>query len=375
MRPLRTYAILKSIATDLAQPFITFTAASSGIVNEYLGVISSASTVLTAVSEFTVALTRVRAMTLLYLGNVVSGLSWIILSLLPFTGPYLTFLYCVAELGLGMSIMGWNLIMEKLSSTSRGEVLTQYTAYANVGGLIATLGAGIFVGSSANLIKIPFILSGVITLFTVLVLRHSDVDYEDPAREFRLPRGIWNFLSLTTIFTFFWSFAWPLFPLAQIYIFHMNYINIAIISFIAGISSLIFRRKVAVLITKNRRMAMFLGRALLMVFPLSYALAPNVYYIYLAEVVAGFTSMVGSTAYISYLYDNSRKEDMKVALGFYSVVQGIGALSGSVLSSYILNLLVSVLGLITDIKVLLLTSAILRLATSFWYLKLRELKS
>ncbi len=375
MKPLRTYAVLKSLANNLSQPFITFTAASSGIVNEYLGIISSASTVLTSVSEFITALFRVRALMMLVCGNLISGIAWIVMSLLPFTGPYITLTYCVAELGLGMSLMGWNLVMEKLSSTSRGEILTQYTAYANVGGLIATIGAGLFAGSSTQLIKVPFILSGIITLSTILVLRYSDVDYEDPARKFHIPRGVWGFFSLTTVFPFFWSFAWPLFPLAQIYIFHMNYVNIAIISVIAGISSLLMRRWVARLITRNRRMAMFLGRALLTVFPLSYALAPNVYFIYLAEVVAGFTSMIGSTAYISYLYDSSSKEDMKVALGFYSVLQGLGALAGSVLSSFVLNLLIPFLGLVVDIRTLLLTSAVLRLITSFWYLKLREIRS
>ncbi|MEM3270499.1 MAG: MFS transporter [Metallosphaera sp.] len=371
MRPLRTYIVLRNIAYEISQPFITFTAASSGIVNEYLGVISSASTVLTSVSEFTVALFRVRALTLLTLGNLISGLSWIVLSLLPFNDFYLTISYCSAELGLGMSVMGWNLIMERVSSTSRGEILTQYNAYANVGGLIATLGAGLFVGSSLQLIKVPFILSGIIFLFAIPIIRKSDVDYEDPRRKFHLPEGMSSFLLLTTIFTFFWSFAWPLFPLAQIYIFHMDYTNIAIIAVISGLSSLAFRRFVARLVTKRRTTAMFLGRALLTVFPLSYALAPNVYYIYASEIVAGLTNMIGTSAYLSYLYDNSSKEDMKVALGFYALLQGIGALSGSVLSSFILNQL-SYLGLISSLKLLLITSALLRFLTSFWYLKLKE---
>ncbi|QKQ99094.1 MFS transporter [Metallosphaera tengchongensis] len=373
MKPLRTYAVLRSIAADLTQPFITFTAASSGVINEYLGIISSASTVLTAISEFATALFQVRALTLLILGSLITGLSWIVLSFLPFTGIDLTLGYCFAELGLGMSIMGWNLIMEKLSSSSRGEVLTQYTAYANVGGLIATLGAGVFVGSSTELIKIPFILSGIISLTCIFILWRSDVDYEDPSRKFHLPKGIGRFLALTGTFTFIWSFAWPLFPVAQIFIFHMNYTNIAIMSFIAGVSSLAFRRTVARLITTNRKLAMFLGRALLTVFPLTYAIAPSIYFIYLVEMVAGFTSMVGSTAYVSYLYDSSSKEDMKVALGFYSVLQGIGALMGSVASSFIMNLLIPVLGLATDLRVLLLVSAFLRLTTSFWYLKLKEI--
>ncbi|MEM4373037.1 MAG: MFS transporter, partial [Metallosphaera sp.] len=69
------------------------------------------------------------------------------------------------------------------------------------------------------------------------------------------------------------------------------------------------------------------------------------------------------------------KEDMKVALGFYSVLQGLGALAGSVLSSFVLNLLIPFLGLVVDIRTLLLTSAVLRLITSFWYLKLREIRS
>jgi len=80
---------------------------------------------------------------------------------------------------------------------------------------------------------------------------------------------------------------------------------------------------------------MFLGRILLATFPLAYALAPNIFVIYAVEPVAGLTSLLGSTAYVSYLYDSSTKEDVKMSLGVYSLVQGLGAVVGSLISSAI----------------------------------------
>ncbi|EHP69834.1 hypothetical protein MetMK1DRAFT_00003360 [Metallosphaera yellowstonensis MK1] len=64
-KELRTYTILKGIANNLSQPFISFTAVSSGILGEYLGLISSASTFFTALAQFISALLRTRAKSLL----------------------------------------------------------------------------------------------------------------------------------------------------------------------------------------------------------------------------------------------------------------------------------------------------------------------
>jgi hypothetical protein len=112
-------------------------------------------------------------------------------------------------------------------------------------------------------------------------------------------------------------------------------------------------------------------RILLATFPLAYALAPNIFVIYAVEPVAGLTSLLGSTAYVSYLYDSSTKEDVKMSLGVYSLVQGLGAVVGSLISSAIFMGVEPILGLERGVEYLLLTSAVLRIMTSFGYLKLK----
>lgn len=370
-KELRTYTILKGIANNLSQPFISFTAVSSGILGEYLGLISSASTFFTALAQFISALLRTRAKSLLLWGNFVSGVSWIVLALIPFQGPLYTLTYFTAELGLGISLMGWNLIMERLSTTARGVTLSQYTVYSTLGQLVSTLLAGIFVGSSTSLIRIPFALTGAITLSCAFLGQRTDVDVEDPARRPRVSRKLLRFFLISFLFTVVWSFAWPLFPMAQVYIFHMTYFNVAVISVIGGISTLFLRNRVGRLVDRNRRFSMFLGRILLATFPLAYALAPNIFVIYAVEPVAGLTSLLGSTAYVSYLYDSSTKEDVKMSLGVYSLVQGLGAVVGSLISSAIFMGVEPILGLERGVEYLLLTSAVLRIMTSFGYLKLK----
>ncbi|WP_243680952.1 hypothetical protein [Vulcanisaeta souniana] len=110
---------------------------------------------------------------------------------------------------------------------------------------------------------------------------------------------------------------------------------------------------------------MFLGRLLLVTFPLSYALANSVYVIYLANIIAGFTNSASNIAYMSFVYDNSR--DRKTAIGLYNLFYGIGTLIGSLVSGALITLIINYAGLRNGIRYMLLGDAAARAVVATLY--------
>ncbi|BCU71563.1 MFS transporter [Stygiolobus caldivivus] len=371
MKPLRTYIMLKNFALSLTQPFIAFLSALSGVNGEALAIISSAGTVLPSIVQFLLGFMRAKGKQLVVLGSAIVGGLWIILSLIPFGSVVFVVFYVLLEAGLGISLFGWYLIMDKVSTSSRGRVLAQYSFYSTLGGLIATLITGFFVGDDKALIRPFFMTTGLLMVTDSYIAYKFDVDYErPPLKGLRVSRELRDFLVVTFAFNVIWSSAWPIFPLAQVYVFNMNFENIAIIDTISGVSTLLMQNWVGRLVDKNRKMVMFTGRLALATFPLAYALSSSVYEIYLANVIAGFTNSVNSTAYLSYLYDSSK--DTRKSIGLYNVITALGDLTGSSIGGITAEIVTNTFGLVRGIREMMLAIALLRVIASLFYLKLHE---
>jgi len=165
--------------------------------------------------------------------------------------------------------------------------------------------------------------------------------------------------------------AWPLFPLAQVYKFHMNEFNIAVISVIAGVSTISLQRFIGMLVDKHRKYMMFLGRFALATFPFAYAFSTSVYEIYLANIVSGFTNSA-SISYTAFLFDNSNYYEKRINIALFNMLNGIAALSGSTFSSFIVSLISTRLGLVIAVNFMLTLIGIMRILSSFLYLKVKE---
>ncbi|MFP3163596.1 MAG: MFS transporter [Acidianus hospitalis] len=371
MKPLRTYVMIRNFALNLSQPFISFVSAASGISGENLAIVSSAGSALPSFIQFVMGFFNLRGKIITFYGTLAAGLLWISLSFIPF-GVFFVVIYVLLEASLGISAYGWYLIMERISNTSRGKILAQYSFYSVIGGMIATLLTGFVVNKDFSEVRYFFFFSGSLFLLSSLISLKFDVDYsKETLKGLSLSRELSKFLIITFLFDVVWSMAWPLFPLAQVYLFDMNFENIAIINLIANFSTLLLQRKIGELVDKNRKLMMFLGRLALSVFPLAYALSTSVYQIYLANVVAGFTSSINSTAYLSYIYDNSK--DVRKGIGLYNAVSGLGDLIGSSVGMLGIEEL-EFLGMVIAIKLMMLIIASLRMVASFVYLKIQEVK-
>lgn len=371
-RPLIVYTLVNNFSSNLAQPFISFANAASGIIGEQLGLISSSSSVLPAIVQFFLSYIKSSGKKLVVFGTLATGVFWIILSFVPF-GAIFTGLYVVLNASTGISLFGWYLIMDKASYSSRGRTLAQYSFYSNLGSLVATLVTGFIVGNNSSMIRLFFIATGILTLLDGIVAAKFDIDSEYIRKPIgNISRELKSYLLLTFIFSMVWALAWPIFPMAQVYIFHMDFLEIAIINVISIASTLLLQYKIGYLVDKNRKLMMFTGSLALATFPLVYAFSTNIYEIYLSSIMSGFTNSVSSTAYLSYLYDSS--SDTRKSVGIYNTVQGLGYLIGSSIGSIAGEDLFFLFGNF-GIKESLTIVAMLRIVVSFWFLKLPEPKT
>ncbi|GAB6944780.1 hypothetical protein JCM14467A_15620 [Vulcanisaeta sp. JCM 14467] len=154
--------------------------------------------------------------------------------------------------------------------------------------------------------------------------------------------------------------------MAQVYLLNMNVEQLAIVNVISGVSTLALQRFVGRWFDRNRKLIMFLGRFLLVTFPLSYALANNVYVIYLANTVAGFTNSASNIAYIGFVYDNA--EDRRTAVSLYNLFYGVGTLIGSLISGSLVTVVAGYVGLRNSIRYMLLGDAAARAVTATLYM-------
>lgn len=371
MAKLRTYAVLQTLASSLTQPFVSFLAAILGVFGVELGLVTTANTFFSSIVQLVLTNFRTSPRKLVLLADTAIGILWFVMVVLGLSSPiYYVITYVAIACFSGVSSFGWLIMLEKYSVGDRGRKLAEYGFYSSIGGLVATLVTGLTVQNSYSDFSPFFIASGALYLLNgALAYRWEDVT-ETRKSQISKPR-MWKFLGITAAFNATWAFAWPLFPLAQVYVYHMDALEVALTSVLAGSSTLILQRKIGGLVDRSRKKMMFLGRLGLTTFPLTYALGNSVYDIYAAQLMSGFTNSVSSTAYYSYLFD--KVEDKRRGIAMYNAFAGLGALIGGVLGGAS-SLFLASLGQDMSIRILLLVAAISRATASTFYLFLDDVK-
>jgi hypothetical protein len=370
LRPLRLYAVLSTLAQSAVSPFISFFSASEGVNGELLALVSSAGTTLPGVTQYALVKTKMRAKTMISTANLIMSSLWITTGVLGVKGSLFVPLYLGIQAALGVANFGWLLIMEKVSVTTRGQTLALYSFYANLGGLVATLLTGFVIRDDLLLMRYFFVVSGMISLFNSYVISKSDVDssYAPSTGS----SGLWEirrFLVANFIFMLTWSMSWPLFPIAQVYKFHMNGEEVAILNVLGGASTVAVQRAVGRLTDRHRKWVMFFGRLGLASFPLGYALCTSVYQLYLMNLISGFTNSA-MISFTSYVFDNCTNK--RKAIAFYNMLNGIGALIGSTIGGVEYSIASSYLGEVEGVTLALLIAGACRIATSMLYLGVKE---
>ncbi|MGC8973230.1 MAG: MFS transporter [Thermoproteus sp.] len=336
LRRLYLYSALQNFANSLYSPFVGFVAASTGVPPLLLGVVSSAGTVFNNISAFLVSFRRWRPLKLILFANAASAVALVLMAAFAEVHAAYTAMYAVVTASLGISGYGWSLIMEQYSRERRGISLAEFSFYSTLGGLVATLITGFLIRDDPLAIRLALYAAAALTAANTAQLYKLGIDYSEGPRAPRggVGRRLLKFYAENFVFMATWSFAWPLFPLAQVYVFHMTGLQVAIVQIITVASNLAFQRAMGRFVDRHMRLSLFLGRATFMIWPLVYGVATNVYQIYAAYLFFGFGGSISNIAYFAYVVDNA--EDKRRAIGYFNLVNALGAAAGAELSSAVL---------------------------------------
>lgn len=377
LKVLRIYPLLSSLANGLANPFVGFFAASSGVGSFFLSLVSSASTALPGISQILVFFARAgrdpRA--LVFYGGSASGSLWILAGIFSSYGQAFSSIYLATQAAAGIASLGWTLVLESVSRGRRGFELARYTQYANIGSLLATVLTGYVVGRRLEYMGVFFVASGVLNIASAILFKSYSQPVDSSPAAAPLGGGILGsprmrrFMAVNFSYMVVMSFAWPLFPLAQVYKFRMSAYEVGILTIIAGVSTVLLQRIVGELVDWNRKLVMLLGRLSLASFPLGYALLDNVYQLYAVQAISGFANSAG-IAYTSYVMDNS--SNVRAALSLYNLLMGLATVAGSLIGGMAFSLLASSEDPASSVSTLMLLVGILRICLSLPYLAIED---
>lgn len=351
--------------------------------------------------------------------GTLSGLFMVFLFLWAETPIHMIVMYGIQSVLFSIQIPTWqSLIGGLMGEENRGNELGRLGVMTNIASLSATLVSG-FLAAYPVLIQLlrnvfgdigfllfppvegwreayylPFFLTASIGIITsILSIRiQENRTSKDKKREFppvlRLlshPSNFRRFAFVAVFFSFAMSMAWPYFIVVQRQWLGNTLLEIAIASAMMTITMVIFSIPFGRLSDKvGRKALILLGRGLLFLVPLLYALAiplssllsvPGVWIVYVANLLAGFCTAASLNAITAYIYDLAPVEERGAHLSVYNTFTGIMYLLGSLIAGLLGELLVVFIGTFMAVFWMLIASGVLRFIGSFFFLLIKEPKT
>jgi MFS family permease len=305
-------------------------------------------------------------------------------------------LYAIQSILFSIQIPTWlSLVGGLMDESNRGDELGKIGLATNIASLSATLISGfiavlpalvpllrnLFGGLGPILFPIqmdeqafreayygPFFFTAIVGIISSLLsttIKERPKPHDGPRkfppihRLLSQPGDFRRFCFIAVFFSFAMSMAWPYFIVVQKSWLNNSNLEIAIASAVMTMSIIIF--------------TVPFGRLSDRVGPIMYAFAQNVYYVYAANILAGFCIASGMNAVTAYIYDISPEEERGSHLAVYNTFTGVMYLFGSLIAGVLGQLILVALGSeYSSVFFMLLLSGVLRFFASFFYLLIRE---
>ncbi len=278
----------------------------------------------------------------------------IVLAVLWFMLPYsknpvnLIILYSLISIFSAMITVNWYSFIADNIISERGKFLTLINDIASAGTIISLIAIVFVLNKNPDDVIIPFTAAAgsyVVSAITVFELTESRSKSVMTKNLYKTLKNLKNnnifykYFKATNIQSFFWSMAWPMFPITIVSIMHFSLEIVALLTISSTFTMLITQYIIGKFIDKvNRVPIIFLNRIMLSGIPLMYAFFNILPLFILLEVYSGFIGSIQNTVTTSYTLDivpqNNKAEYISILNGFNGMVYFFGALSGG----YILTL-------------------------------------
>lgn len=289
-----------------------------------------------------------------------------------------------------MATPAWTaLIGELVPSTKLGQTNAKIIMYAQVGGLVATLGSGIVMilvgGSYHQMLVIPVIVAMAFGVTSSLImLRTKEKAGRKPEQQISLEkfsiveimRGSPDFpryCSVVATYEFFMSMSWPLFSITQVKVLNASPLQIALLSVVQMLVMIVFQRwtgRHADIVGRKQLLVAF--RFILVTVPVAYAVSPDMNMLIVVSVFWGFAQVIGQTAAATYLLDIAPREHRGSFIAGFNLIIGVVTFFGSLLGGYLADYLTTIYGMIMAIQIVYLISTAGRIAGAALHMTLKE---
>ncbi len=185
-----------------------------------------------------------------------------------------------------------------------------------------------------------------------------------------------NFVFFSMIYSFFWSFAWPLFPIKQVIILKASALEIAILNILFSVTTLLFIN-IGAKISDNvgRTKMIFFSRIIMATFPLLYIFASSVWQLYIIHFIVSSLVTLGMPSVQAYLLDIAPEREGGIYFGIYNMITGLFLFFGSLVSGYLVDYLKISYGIELALTIGLGISFLGRFISSFLFLFMKEQKA
>jgi MFS family permease len=289
-----------------------------------------------------------------------------------------------------MATPAWTaLIGELVPSTKLGQTNAKIIMYAQVGGLVATLGSGIVMilvgGSYHQMLVIPVIVAMAFGVTSSLImLRTKEKAGRKPEQQISLEkfsiveimRGSPDFpryCSVVATYEFFMSMSWPLFSITQVKVLNASPLQIALLSVVQMLVMIVFQRwtgRHADIVGRKQLLVAF--RFILVTVPVAYAVSPDMNMLIVVSVFWGFAQVIGQTAAATYLLDIAPREHRGSFIAGFNLIIGVVTFFGSLLGGYLADYLTTMYGMVIAIQIVYLISTVGRIAGAALHMTVRE---
>lgn len=361
-RPLYANQGVGQLSHGLSVPFVPYYATRLGATTADLGWLQSFTNLFPNILQMPWAWLsdRVgRRVPFLVFGGVLSSILFLLMAASASTWE-LILVVLIQAIATSMVVPNWSALLgEKTGFQRRGWIfgrLSQVGGAASLGGsLLAALIVFRSQPTAASAFHVPFVFAavvGVIGALFLLLVREGPTTTPHDARAHpetpidRERRGDFlYFVKAQGFYNFFQSMAWPLIPITVAIVLGASNLDIVMITVISAVSTIVLQTQVGRLLDRVGPTALIqASRFLFVLVPLAYALAREVWVVYLISAIMGVPTAIVNISFNAYILDVAPPSKRAEYFGLFNGVTGILTFTGTVLGGYVARMFEGVFG-------------------------------
>jgi MFS family permease len=395
LKSLYTRSVVNSLSSGMVNPFTGAYAVKLGASSSLMGWFQSSSNISNNVMQVIWGRLSDRLrkrIPFIILGGLTVSALWIPMIFVTNATQLIILLAVQALLG-SMATPALTAIIGDLVPTSRfGRANASINLWASIGGLIATLAAGILMmtigGTLQGMFFIPLTAAtvlGIVSSLPVLGIKEKK-NSEKPNLKQHFASDIFSVLKYTrknpdflkycyvvATFEFFMSISWPLFSITQVTVLNVSMLQLALLSVVQSVVMIAFQDWAGKRAdTTGRKPLLVFFRFSLITVPIAYALSPDINTLIAIGAFWGLASALGQAAVTAYLLDVTPEEHRGSFAAIFNLIIGVTTFIGSLIGGYLSDYLTGVFGLVLALQIVYLISTIGRTIGAALHLTLKE---